>query len=1703
MRLSRIIIWTYRNPNNADNNREVFLATISPAGQVSFTQISQTASGNVSAPSIDGAGDRIAFVSNRAPGPLVSNPGNLREVFYADIAGGAFSLTRATTSTVELGNDQPSISADGTRIGFVSPNIGQVRVYDTLTGAELTSTVGASLNPSMSADGTILVFAHNRQLYLTSYPLASVQVTKTANAMEVFANTPVRYQVSVHNGGPSAASNVIITDSIGIIDRNAVNGGRQLKSISLSPAAGTCYSNQPSITKPITCTLSTLAPNSTVVLTVDITPTAYGTLTNLATADTSTYQRIGTNTSGVTVTVQPLPVAAVNLILSGPPTGTANLPNLFVANVLPITASTPLTYVWQFTNQLISTVSYSSTSFTESQTVTWNPGGVQTVTVSVSNAAHVTVTATRVITIFNPLPVLTNMIPFTATKGDGPLTLNLSGSGFVRTSSVRWNGAPLAAGFVNSTSLTATLPALNLATAGIFSVTVQNGGPGGGTSTPLTFTINNPQPQINNLSPLSAARGGLTTTLLVTGTNFVSGASLYWDGQPPLATLVSPAGTLLTATVPASYLLGSTPIAITVTNPSPSIGPSNAANFALTDPLLTVTVSPTTIGISETAVLTASISDLQAGSRTITLTSSNTNSAVVPVTVTLPAQATSVTVTVQAGSMGDIVTLGGELPANIGGDTDSKLLTVNYRKPTIGPANPASATAGGLTFTLTLSGTDFVNGAQLYGNGTPLIPTNVLNGSSLTVTVPASLIQTPGTRAITVTNPSPSAGPSDPLSFVVVSPTLTLSPNSLSVGLNTTNTITATISAPQAANRTIILTSSSSRIQTPPTVTLPALTDWVTFTVQTTGRGATGIITATLPAAQGGLSGTASIVANNPTPTITNVQPDPVLVGVPVTLTVAGSGFSDATEVRWNSVVLTQTEILANDQLTATVPGALIPVFGDYTLTVSNTAPVSGPGFVTVTVTAENPVPTITSMSPVTRTAGGAGFTLTLTGTNFVNGSSQIYWNGGPLTTVLVNRNLSATITSAMIVQPNEYTVTVKNDTPGGGFATDVLTFTVVTTKPVISAISPITQLVGDPAFTLIVTGTQFVTSTDPARISTVLWNGTELSTTYVSGTKLTAEVEPSLVAPDAGVYTITVANREPSAFGSDQISNGKPYTVSNYLPVLDSISPITATVGDSEAIVTLNGSRFVRNCVAWFKGMAVATGFVNTTQLTATIPGSMLTTAGTFTFTVQSPTPGGGTSLTQTFTVNNRAPHLTDVAPLSRTFPVGSVQVVVTGTYFVNGAQIVWNGSAITPTLFSATRLTATVPSNQIPSPGYYTVTVLNPAPPAGGVLADNFLTVTVNNVQPVLGTPSPATAIAGTGGLTVTIQSTGNTFTTGAIGLVDGVPRNTVLNGQTISVGLTITDIRTVGVRLLTVQNPDPSVAVSAAKNFTVTAVNVNLTPAPTVVITLPTTSAVMTVTITNTQQVESTDITLTSSNPSIASVPATVTLPDHTAAMTFNVTTHNISGTATITATMPASLGGGVSNVVTVRVVDQAITGLSPSNDGAKPRGSPTDFTATIAMGTNVSYTWTFGDASPATTPSSSPAASHAPLAGGYYTATVTAVNSVGTVTATTAYEVDNPTPIATGTTPSVVPVSTTTVITITGSNFVTGAVVQIQLTGTAPITTYTPSLSGPSSLTITIPGTDVAVAGTYQLWVINPEPPAALTPRKSAPITFSVS
>ena len=78
------------------------------------------------------------------------------------------------------------------------------------------------------------------------------------------------------------------------------------------------------------------------------------------------------------------------------------------------------------------------------------------------------------------------------------------------------------------------------------------------------------------------------------------------------------------------------------------------------------------------------------------------------------------------------------------------------------PLVPTTAAPGGAAFTLTVNGTGFVSGAVVNWNGTPL-DTTFVSAFKLTAGVPATNIAVATTASITVTDPSPGGGSSNPI----------------------------------------------------------------------------------------------------------------------------------------------------------------------------------------------------------------------------------------------------------------------------------------------------------------------------------------------------------------------------------------------------------------------------------------------------------------------------------------------------------------------------------------------------------------------------------------------------------------------------------------------------------------------------------------------------------------------------------------------------------------------------------------------------------------------------------------------------------------------------------------------------------------------------------------------------------------------------
>lgn len=179
----------------------------------------------------------------------------------------------------------------------------------------------------------------------------------------------------------------------------------------------------------------------------------------------------------------------------------------------------------------------------------------------------------------NPTPAISTLSPTSATAGGQAFTLTVNGSGFVSSSVVSWNGSNLTTTFVSGTQVTASVPAADIATAGTAPVQVTNPAPGGGSSNTATFTINNPVPALTSLSPTTAVLGGAAFTLTLSGSNFVSGSTVQWNGSNrPTAFVTS---SQVTAQIPATDIAAGGKAALSVSNPTPGGGASNSLTFSI------------------------------------------------------------------------------------------------------------------------------------------------------------------------------------------------------------------------------------------------------------------------------------------------------------------------------------------------------------------------------------------------------------------------------------------------------------------------------------------------------------------------------------------------------------------------------------------------------------------------------------------------------------------------------------------------------------------------------------------------------------------------------------------------------------------------------------------------------------------------------------------------------------------------------------------------------------------------------------------------------------------------------------------------------------------------------------------------------------------------------------------------------------------
>jgi len=295
--------------------------------------------------------------------------------------------------------------------------------------------------------------------------------------------------------------------------------------------------------------------------------------------------------------------------------------------------------------------------------------------------------------------------------------------------------------------------------------------------------------------------------------------------------------------------------------------------------------------------------------------------------------------------------------------------------PSITTMSPMSANSGDPSFTLTVNGSGFLNGAKVFFNSNPEVTTFV-NSTQLTATIQASDFAFPGPVQVNVQNAQPACCFSNPLNFTInlgVYPVPGLSaiiPSSAVAG-GVGFTLTALgsnfapgavlefngIAMPTTVNNTQIISSSIS--------------------ASAIANAGTAQVTVFNPAPGGGRSAPQPFTLTQPTvvPTISSISPVAGASGTSFILTITGTGFQQGASVFFNNLYYGGT-FTSSTQLSVSFNLTAISA-GTYPLYVVDPVPAGTSAPFNFTVT---PPPdfTITSSGTTTQTVS-AGQTATFT----------------------------------------------------------------------------------------------------------------------------------------------------------------------------------------------------------------------------------------------------------------------------------------------------------------------------------------------------------------------------------------------------------------------------------------------------------------------------------------------------------------------------------------------------------------------------------------------------------------------------------------------------------------------------------------------------------------------------------------------------
>lgn len=882
-------------------------------------------------------------------------------------------------------------------------------------------------------------------------------------------------------------------------------------------------------------------------------------------------------------------------------------------------------------------------------------------------------------------PTLTAASPASSLLGAGPVPVTLTGTALQDTTVVfgRDPGTVLEVA-PDGTSMVVVPPERDAP--GLVQVTATTRGHDPVTGTlPGGFRYVLPVPTVSALSATTAPAGRTPPPLTLTGTHLRVDQSVVIGTQEAVVLSAAPDGTSLVVQPPRRDSAGAVPVTVTDRSFDPPLTGTSGTPLSYVLPVPTVTgmdVTSTLAGRSPAAV---------------TLTGTHLTEAVV---VRFGAAEAQVLSAADDGTSAVVVPprrdASGDVQVTVTDETFAPPLTGVLRTPfryvapvpVVTSLSAPTTLAGRTPLPLTVSGSYLTDDAQVrFGTALAEVLSASEDGTALVVVPPRRDV--PGDVPVTVTVPSFDP----PLTGRLAGAFRYLAPTPTAASLSAVTAYAGRTPAPVTVLGTHLSPAVSVLFGGAPGTVLSAAADGTSLVVRPPRRDSAGPVPVTLvdPGFDPPLTSTLT------TP-FTYVFPVPVLAAISSGSAVAGA--PPAQVVLTGSLLTTATVVRFGGE-----PAQVVSAAADGTSLTVVPPLRSSPARVLVTAADEGfdppltgtlpttfrylPVPTLTGLSPDGSDVGTVPAEVTLTGRNLR--LDTLVTLGGTAATV---RSAAADGTSLVVVPPARTTpglatVTVTN-TDGGTWTAslpDAYAYRLAAATVTGLTVGTTTASTGPGGSTVTVRGSSFL------GVTSVAFGTVSAPFTVVDATTLVTTAPVTPAGRHGTTDAITVTN------GTGRASTGAPAAAAVWTwdsrPVVTALSAGTGAQGSTVTVTGtgLSGTTAVR----WGSIDAVSFAVVDDTRLTAVVPVSPLGGTGVADVTVTArglPAAAPPTPTADDWT-------WTPIAAITGVTTPGAAgdTVTVTGRDFTGTRSVTVGGTAVTPTVVSATTLTFVAPrcpSNQ-----------------------------------------------------------------------------------------------------------------------------------------------------------------------------------------------------------------------------------------------------------------------------------------------------------------------------------------------------------------------------------------------------------------------